>query len=119
MDNSRDTNSRLVYSTDRGQMCPECGRPVKECVCHELKKSAMPNTVGPVRVRYETKGRKGKGATVITGLPVNQATLESLAKDLKRRFGTGGTVKDFSIELQGDHREQAAQELRSRGYPVK
>jgi translation initiation factor 1 len=119
MENSRDTNSRIVYSTTQGQMCPACSRPIKECACRRLKKAAVPETGGFARVRYETKGRKGKGMTVITCLPVNQVTLEALAKDLKRKFGTGGTVKDRSIELQGDYREQATQELRKRGYPAK
>ena len=119
MENSRDTNSRIVYSTTQGQMCPECSRPIKDCACRGLKKSAVPKTEGFARARYEIKGRKGKGVTVITGLPVNQATLETLAKDLKHKFGTGGTVKDLSIELQGDYREQATQELRKRGYPAK
>jgi translation initiation factor 1 len=116
MENSRNSSSRIVYSTDHGQMCPDCGHPVKECICRELKRTAAPGTDGLVRVRYETKGRKGKGVTVISGLPVNQAILETLARDLKQKLGTGGTVREFSIELQGDHREQAAQELLARGY---
>jgi translation initiation factor 1 len=119
MENSRDTSSRIVYSTTYGQMCPACSRPIKECACRGLKKAAVPETGGFARVRYETKGRKGKGVTVITGLPVNQETLVSISKDLKQKFGTGGTVKDSSIELQGDHREQAVQELRKKKYSVK
>ena len=119
MENSRNANSRIVYSTAHGQMCPECARPVDSCVCRKLKKTAVPKTDGFVCVRYEKKGRKGKGVTVIAGLPVNEEGLIRLAKDLKQRFGTGGTAKDGLIELQGDHRDQAAQELRKKGYFVR
>lgn len=79
----------------------------------------MPNTGGVVRLRYETNGRKGKGMTLIKGLSLSEAGLLDLAKKLKQRFGTGGSVKDYAIELQGDYREQAAQELRRMGYCVK
>ncbi len=75
----------------------------------------MLNTGGVVRLRYETKGRKGKGMTLITGLPLSESGLLDLAKKLKQRFGTGGSVKDYIIELQGDHREQAARELSRMG----
>ncbi|MFA5363387.1 MAG: stress response translation initiation inhibitor YciH [Candidatus Omnitrophota bacterium] len=119
MENNRDTNSRIVYSTSHGQMCPECSRPIKECACRGLKKAAVPKTDGFARVRYETKCRKGKGVIVIVGLTVNQLRLETLAKDLKHKFGTGGTVKDLAIELQGDHREQVTRELLKKGYLVK
>lgn len=118
MENNHDVNSCIVYSTTHGRMCPACSRPVNDCVCLKLKKTTVPESGGFARVRYETKGRKGKGVTVITGLPVNRDTLVTIAKDLKQRFGTGGTVKDFSIELQGDHREQSARELRKKGYSV-
>jgi translation initiation factor 1 len=74
---------------------------------------------GIARLYYETKGRKGKGMTLITGLPLSQDRLLDLAKKLKQRFATGGSVKDNIIELQGDHRKQAAQELRTLGYIVK
>jgi translation initiation factor 1 len=79
----------------------------------------VPETNGIVRLRYETKGRKGKGMTLIKGLPLSETGLLDLAKKLKQRFGTGGSVKDYIIELQGDFREQAGQELRKLGYSVK
>lgn len=72
-----------------------------------------------MRLTYETKGRKGKGMTLITGLPLSEAGLLDLAKKFKQGFGTGGSVKERVIELQGDHREQSAQELRKLGYLVK
>ena len=110
------SNSRLVYSTSVGSVCPACSQPIKSCACHEMKKVAVPNTTGVVRISYETKGRKGKGMTLITGLPLSEAGLLDLAKKLKQRFGMGGSVKDHTIEVQGDCREQLKQELHKLGY---
>ena len=99
-------------------MCPACGQPVGECVCRQEKK-AVPAGDGIVRVARETKGRKGKGVTVITGLPLDERGLQKLATDLKRRCGAGGTVRGQTIEIQGDHRESLVAELAARGYTVK
>ena len=115
---SDDCNSLLVYSTSGGSICPGCAKPVDNCICREKKKAAVPDTDGVARLRYETKGRKGKGMTLIAGLPLSEAGLLDLAKKLKQRFGTGGSVKDYVIELQGDHREQAAQELHRMGFAL-
>ena len=114
MQNS-DLNSNLVYSTLRGAICPGCGKIVDSCVCRDMKKAAVPNTDGVVRLRYE-RGRKGKGMTLITGLALSESGLLDLAKKLKQRFGTGGSVKDYTIELQGDFQKQAEQELRKLGF---
>lgn len=73
----------------------------------------------PVRVGRETKGRGGKGVSVITGLRLSEAELETIAKDLKRRCGTGGTVRDGTIEIQGDHRDTIVAVLRERGFDAK
>lgn len=118
MENS-DSNPKLVYSTLLGSICLGCAQPVDKCVCHQLKKTVVPDTDGVVRLRYEIKGRKGKGVTLITGLALSEAGLLNLVRKLKQRFGTGGTVKDYAIELQGDFRQQAALELRKLGYVVK
>ena len=113
-------NSKIVYSTDYGKMCPRCCRQLSACVCRQDKKKTLSQSNdGIVRVRYETKGRKGKGVTLISGLALNEENLLKLAKELKSRLGVGGTVKDFTIELQGDLREPAVQQLRKSGYPVK
>jgi len=72
-----------------------------------------------VRVGRETKGRKGKGMTVITGVPLHPEGLRELAKQLKQKCGTGGTVKGGKIEIQGDHRDLLVAELQSLGYTVK
>lgn len=72
---------------------------------------------GIVRVSRDKTGRRGKTVTVVRGLPA--ADLTDVASDLKRHCGTGGTVKERTVELQGDHREKAVARLRSQGYTVK
>jgi len=107
----------LVYSTEPGAMCPACGRPVATCVCRKM--GPAPAGDGTVRVGRETKGRKGKGVTVITGVPLDAAGVLQLATRLKRRCGSGGTVKDGVIEIQGDHRDVVVAELQKEGWTVK
>ena len=107
----------LVYSTEAGRMCPACRQPVAQCVCK--KAAAVPQGDGTVRVRLETKGRKGKGVTVVWGVPVDDDGLVKLGKQLKAACGTGGTVKDGQIEVQGDHVTQVMEALRKQGYQVK
>lgn len=110
--------SRIVYSTDFGRRCPQCQRPIADCVCKDRARSAS-RGAGQVRVGRETKGRKGKGVTVITGLPLAMPQLEELAKRLKKRCGSGGTVRDGVIEIQGDHRDLLVAELERLGFPAK
>lgn len=74
---------------------------------------------GVVRVGRETKGRKGKGVTVIAGVPLDGDGLHRLATELKRKCGAGGTVRGTVIEIQGDHRDLLSEELKKRGYTVK
>ena len=105
-------HANLVYSTGQGSICPGCAKSVDHCVCGNIKKAVIPKTDGIVRLGYE-KNRKGKGVTLITGLALSQAALLDLAKKLKQRFGTGGSVKNYTIELQGDFRKQVEQELRN------
>ena len=72
-----------------------------------------------MRVGRETKGRKGKGVTVITGLPLNDVEIKQLARQLKQRCGSGGTVKDGVIEIQGDHRDMLVELLAGMGWTAK
>ena len=109
-------DSRLVYSTDQGKMCPGCARPVAECEC---KRKAAPAGDGVVRVSRETKGRKGKGVTLVTGLALDADALATLAQQLKAKCGAGGAVKDGVIEIQGDHRDRLVKELIKQGHPAK
>lgn len=76
---------------------------------------------GPLvaKLRLETKGRGGKAVTVVYDLPFEPALLEELARDLKRALGTGGSVVEGTVELQGDRRERLREILTTRGYRVK
>ncbi len=114
---SKNTNSKPVYSTDQGRLCPGCGKPVDACACS--RRQGVPRADGIVRISRQTKGRKGKGVSCITGLALPADALEALAKQLKQRCGAGGAVKDGVIEIQGDHREALARELKERGFTVK
>jgi translation initiation factor 1 len=105
-----------VYSTDQGTMCPDCGMPVSECSCSSNEE--IPDRNSKVKITRETKGRKGKGVTVITGLPLATSELKPLAKKLKQKCGTGGAVKNRTIEIQGDHRETLMAELKKLGFNV-
>ena len=107
----------LVYSTERGLVCPKCRLPGAKCRCE--KGEPAPAGDGIVRVRRETKGRGGKTVTTVTGAPLAAEALRNLASDLKRRCGTGGTAKDGVIEIQGDHRETIVAELSRRGFAAK
>ncbi len=91
----------LVYSTDQGRMCPDCEAPIDACVCSDAETLLGS---GRVVVGLETKGRKGKGVTVIKELAMTQAALEACAQQLKKHCGTGGSVKGAVIEIQGDQR---------------
>jgi len=98
-------------------MCPACSNPIARCVCRQGEPA--PAAGGVVRVQRETKGRKGKGVTVITGIPLGPSELAELATQLKRKCGSGGTVKDGVIEIQGDHRDLLVEELTARGWAVR
>lgn len=106
-----------VYSTDLGRLCPGCGMIKSACSCRRAV--ATGGGGGPIRVGRETKGRKGKGVTVISGLPLTGAALETLASQLKKRCGCGGTVKDGKIEIQGEQRDLLLQELARLGYTTR
>jgi len=107
----------LVYSTDGGRMCPDCRKPLPSCTCSA--EPVRPTTDGVVRVSYETKGRGGKGVTVVKGFALNAVELAAMGKQLKAACGTGGTVKDFNIEIQGDHCDRIMALLKAKGYVVK
>jgi len=107
----------LVYSSATGRMCGLCGRPVAGCVCR--LPGAPPAGDGYVRVRRETKGRGGKAVTVVIGAPLAAAEIAVLGKDLRKLLGTGGSVKDGNIEIQGDHRDKVVAALQARGWKVK
>ncbi|WP_188150200.1 stress response translation initiation inhibitor YciH [Teredinibacter waterburyi] len=99
-------NNRLVYSTDKGR--------IKETTAPQ-----KPEGDGILRIRRETKGRNGKGVTVIDGFLLDEQALKAEAKKLKQLCGTGGTAKGGSVEIQGDHRQKLADYLKTEGFQVK
>lgn len=101
----------IVYSTDRGRI-----EPVSSS---SSSSSAAPRGDGVVCVGRQTKGRKGKGVTVVSGVPLHPEGIRALAAELKRKCGCGGTVKDGVIEIQGEHRDLLIEELQRMGYVAK
>lgn len=113
---------RIVYSTDSGRVtsCPICGLPYNQCRCDQSATGdPMKKGDGIVRVMRDRKQRCGKTVTVITGVPATEATLATLAQQLKKLCGSGGTVKDGTIEIQGDHCAKVQAKLTAMGYKVK
>jgi len=107
----------LVYSTDTGRTCPGCGHPIEQCCCS--KKKNQQQSDGVVRVSRQTKGRKGNGVCLIIGVPLGEVELKKLAKQLKKKCGSGGTVKNGVIEIQGNQREILVDALIKLGFKAK
>ncbi len=112
----KSSKTGVVYSTGQGRVCPACGQPQAQCAC---KATLAPAGDGKVYLSRETKGRKGAGVTLVTGIPLAGDELLALAKQLKQRCGVGGSVKDGVIELQGDQRDKVEQALQPRGWVIK
>ena len=111
---------RVVYSSEKGRICPKCGWPAADCHC--AGSLARPEEAVPEKIRatlnLENAG-PGKKVTVIHGLPKNTAFLESLAKELKKACGAGGKAGDGLVEIQGDQRERLRDLLCRRGWTIK
>ncbi|MBM7035695.1 stress response translation initiation inhibitor YciH [Vibrio ulleungensis] len=97
----------LVYSTESGRITPEKEKP------------SRPQGDGIVRIQRQTKGRKGKGVCLVTGIDLDDVQLKLIAAELKKVCGCGGSVKDGVIEIQGDKREQIKTHLEKKGMTVK
>jgi translation initiation factor 1 len=110
--------SRVVYSTETGRFCPHCSHPVADCQCQKQQNNTISGD-GTIRILRETKGRKGKGVSLITGLPLTASELKKLAKEIKQRCGAGGAVKGGIVEIQSDQREIIQQLLKQKGYDAK
>ncbi len=108
----------LVYSTEAGRMCPDCRQALALCLCQQ-RVTARPQGDGTVRVSRESKGRGGKTVTLGRGLPLAAAALAQRGKQLRTACGTGGTVKDGLLELQGDHVEKTLAWLQQQGHAAK
>lgn len=117
MKSKANKNEGIVYSTEFGKLCPKCGNPVSKCICG--KRIPVIPSDGIVRISRETKGRKGSGVSIITGIALDDKDLKKLSKQFKKKCGTGGTVKSGTIEIQGDHRDVLKEELSKLGYTVK
>jgi len=116
----QDQLSGLVYSTEQGDICPACREAKSACRCDALAdQQRLEQLDGIVRIRRETAGRKGKGVTSISGIPLAKPELKKLAANLKKRCGTGGALKDDVIEIQGDQRETLRNLLEAQGFKVK
>jgi len=118
-------DSRLVYSTETGRICSECGKPFSACSCKKKRavKADKPPTDypndGTIRIEREVKGRKGKIVTAVFGVPLKNEELRKFAKILKRRCGAGGSLKEGIIVIQGDHRQTLLDEIKKHGYTAK
>ncbi len=111
--------ARIVYSSDRGRVCPKCGWPAGECRCgRKGADDAVPARV-TAKLRLEKAGRGGKTVTVVFGLPRNTLYLKELCQELKRECGTGGAVVDDTVQLQGDLRDRIRAALLAKGIAVK
>ncbi|PLY03243.1 MAG: stress response translation initiation inhibitor YciH [Desulfuromonas sp.] len=111
------SQNRLVYSDEVGSNCPKCKKTLKKCTCTANKTAVQSD--GIVRIGRSSAGRKGSGVTVITGVPLQGKELKELAKKLKQKCGSGGTIKDGVIEIQGEHRDKLVGELKKHGWTVK
>src|SRR3954454_19123196 len=102
---TRRANAKVVWSTTDGDL-----RKARDPGLKQRRAAG-----GRVKVRRETAGRRGKGVTTVSDVPLDDAGLRELAGRLKKRCGVGGAVKDGVIELQGDHRDVVAELLRADG----
>ena len=114
-------NSRFVYSTETGRMCPKCNKPASKCTCKSKvsKKADDGTTDGMIRIKREVKGRKGKTVTTISGFNKDDGVIKDLASRIKALCGSGGSVKDGVMIIQGDHREAIKAELEKQGFKTK
>lgn len=112
------SNGGLVYSTEKGRTCPECRHAIAQCICKGSAK-AVPVGDGVVRVSLQTKGRGGKSVTLVKGLALDSVALALLGKQLRAACGSGGTVKDGVIEVQGDHCDHLVDVLKKHGHEAK
>ncbi len=103
----KDQLSQLVYSTDQGRIEPE------------QPQEAIPESDGFIKIRRETKGRKGKGVTCLSGFGLSEPELKALSKEMKKLCGVGGSVKDYVIEIQGDQRDKLESWLNQKAYKTK
>ncbi|MCS5638276.1 MAG: stress response translation initiation inhibitor YciH [Myxococcota bacterium] len=122
---ARREKSRTVYSSEHGRVCVHCGLAIARCQCRANPRGAAsrsltnPEGDGVVRVSRSSRGRGGKTVTLAEGIQLPPAELRELARDLKRQCGSGGALKDDTVEIQGDQRDAVREALEARGFRVK
>jgi translation initiation factor 1 len=116
VEKTKKSQNKLMSLSDLGQLLTDDER---KQLLPEVKKHEHDGKGKTVRVRLDTKGRKGKSVTLVEGLHHNPTTMGEIAKILKQHCGAGGTVKEGQIEIQGDQRERVADKLREMNYVVK
>ena len=114
--NSRKSQTKLSSLSDLAQLLPDSERKTH---LPELERRGHDGKGKTVRVRLETKGRKGKTVTLVEGLHHNPTTMAEIARILKQFCGAGGTVKEGQIEIQGDQRDRVMEKLREMNYMVR
>jgi translation initiation factor 1 len=117
MNNRSPGGDPTVYRSDSGRICPVCHHPIGQCTCKKMREIYSGD--GMLKISLQTKGRGGKKVTVIAGFSLSGDELERLSGELKRKFGSGGSKKDNSLEIQGDFRQKARDELIAKGFKVK
>ena len=112
-----DALAGLVYSSEDGRTCPDCGKALGSCACSEMGGEYQGD--GVAKIRRETSGRKGKGVIVAWDIPVHEKELPKIASDLKKSVGSGGSLKNGKIEIQGEKLDQVRAFLEKKGFKVK
>jgi len=107
-----------VFSTDLRKVCPRCGWPEANCHCSVAGEEEIPARI-IARLRISKAGRRGKTVTVIESLPRNREFLRECLRELKKACGSGGAVRENTLEIQGDHRERLRVLLKKKGWTVK
>jgi predicted translation initiation factor SUI1 len=115
-DKSKTPQKKLSSLSDLGQLLTDSER---KRLPPDVKKREHDGKGKTVRVRTDSKGRKGKTVTLVEGLQHNPTTMAEIARILKQHCGAGGTVKEGKIEIQGDQRDRVAEKLREMNYVVK
>jgi len=111
-------NTNLVYTTAHDANCPNCGHTIDTCVCG-TDQLQQRSSQSKIRIRRDKKGRRGKTVTIISGLPLGEKALLEMAAEFKRKCGTGGSVKNREILIQGDRAKVLLQILEKKGYKAK
>ena len=107
----------IVYSTDRGTLCPKCEEQTNNCICSDEAKK--PKNLGPIFIEEQTVGRRGKSVNVIRNVPLEKTELKKLAKEIKKHLGAGGSCSRGEIIIQGSNKERLIEVLEKKGFHAK